>query len=44
MARKITSKPTVAFGMEQACLGKIENNPYTNSMWTQYTNNEVVPN
>src|SRR5579862_2768994 len=43
MAMKIASRPTDAVRISTACLGTIENRPYTNSRCTQYTSRDVCP-
>src|SRR5882762_5211035 len=42
--KKMIPRPADAPRMVSACLGRMENRPYTSSMWTQYTSSEVCPN
>jgi hypothetical protein len=44
MATKITHNPNVAAAIPHLPFGKIDNLPYTNSICTQYTSNDVLPN
>jgi len=44
IANKIRHIPAVEAAIPQRPFGKIDNLPYTNSMCTQYTKSEVLPN